>query len=76
MKEKLNIELNQDLWIFVEGNYTKPESETGYSGEFDIIYMEITKGTLLNLIDWFENKNPYGLNLRFGIETLCIKKLE
>lgn len=85
MKQSLNIELSKELWIFVEGIYTKRDESTGKPSEFDIQDIEITKGDVYNLIYYCngacndlltQDLSIYKRDLWVMLEEFCLEKLE
>lgn len=72
MKEKVNVELSPELWLYIEGEYTKPEEENGFLGDFEIEIIEITKGDVIDYSLWCTMKN----DCLYEIEQLCLEKLK
>lgn len=66
MKEKINIELSKDLWIYVEGIYFKDENPE----YFQIDKIEMYRGSILDLLNWFEGKEI------MNIEEIILENLE
>lgn len=83
MKLSTTIKLADNLELEIEGNYypgepmiwTLPNGDPGHPGsasEFEIHDIKITKGSLLDLID-YSNRN---LDLWEHFTEICIQKIE
>jgi len=66
MNRTINLELNSSLWIYIEGIHFKDENPE----YFQINLLEVSKGDILDLLNWFEGKTL------LSIEQLCLDKLK
>jgi hypothetical protein len=100
-KESIIIELTPTLHLFISGIFTPhysgkwttfAESEPSEPAEFEIINVEIDKGSVTELLDWNdgwlhsqisntkhrlkENKSHYEQSLYEYLEEKCLEKIE
>jgi len=83
MIEEVVLKLSENLILTIEGHYypeepmvwTLPNGDPGYPGsssEFEIYNIEITKGSIYDLIDYLNGTS----DLWEFLTDLCIKKIE
>ena len=64
-KKSVFLKLDKDLEIVVQGDYTPPEEETNFGGQFDVIKIDIVEGTLIDYTNYIEN-------LMYQVPTLIL----
>ena len=76
-KKSVYLKIDKDLEIVVQGDYTPPEEETNFGGQFDINKIDVIQGSLIDYSNWIEallylNKE---LIITDHIEELALLKL-
>lgn len=64
-KKSVYLKIDKDLEIVVQGEYTPPEEETNFGGQFDITKIDIVEGTLIDYTNYIEN-------LMYQVPTLIL----
>lgn len=53
-KKSVYLKIDKDLEIVVQGEYTPPEEETNFGGQFDITKIDVIQGSLIDYSNWIE----------------------